>query len=144
MNPYLARSNGNGRRAQPTHIDRITPDSLNSLNNRAMAVARLLSTSLLDTDYQSEPPIDTRFQSAGLAWSNNANQIRRGSVEDPDVGQFARAERFNNFDREDYHYGDRTHQRRVGAVRTRNANVQAPKRTLRPRRKDQITPPQFG
>jgi len=144
MNPYLARSNGNGRRAQPTHVDRITPTSLNNLDNRAMGISRLLGKTLLDSDYQSDAPIDTRFQSAGLQWSNNANQIRRGSVEDPDVGQFARAERFNNFDREDYHYGDRTHQRRMGGVRSRNAHVQAPQRKMRPRKKDQIVPPQFG
>ncbi len=89
MNPYLVRSEGIGRRSAPTHIDRITQTNTNNADNRAMGISRTLAKLLAGGDYQGEAPIDTRKQSVGVQFSNNANQIRVGSVEDPDVGQFA-------------------------------------------------------
>lgn len=89
MNPYLVKSEGFGRRSAPTHVDRVRQTNTNNADNRAMGISRLLAKTLMGGDYQAEAPIDTRKQSVGVQFSNNANQIRVGSVEDPDVGQFA-------------------------------------------------------
>jgi hypothetical protein len=89
LSPYLVKSEGLGRRSQPTHLDRVNPTNVNNIDNRAMGISRMLGKLTADGDYQAEAPIDTRKQSQGVQFSNNANQIRIGAVEDPDVGQFA-------------------------------------------------------
>lgn len=89
LSPYLVKSEGLGKRSQPTHMDRVNPTNVNSMNSRAMGISRMLGKLTADGDYQAEAPIDTRKQSVGVQFSNNANQIRVGAVEDPDTGQFA-------------------------------------------------------
>ncbi len=88
LDPYLVKSDGLGKRFAPTYLDHVTRTSSNNADLIAVGKSRLIGKLLAGGDRQMEVPIDTRKQSAGVQFSNNANQIRVGSVEDGSQAQF--------------------------------------------------------
>jgi len=88
LDPYLVKSDGLGKRFAPTFLDHVTRSSSNQADLIAVGKSRLMGKLLAGGDRQMNAPIDTRKQSAGVQFSNNANQIRVGSVEDPSQAQF--------------------------------------------------------
>jgi len=83
MNPYLVRGQGQGKRSQSKFIDRVLPNNVNQLDNKAMGISRLLSRDLLSGDAQNTVPIDANKRSVAISFSNNANQINDGTRSDP-------------------------------------------------------------
>ena len=82
-NPYLVRGQGMGKRSQSKFMDRVLPNSVNQLDNKAMGISRLLSRDLLSGDAQNCVPIDTNKRSVAISFSNNANQLNDGTRSDP-------------------------------------------------------------
>ena len=88
LDPYLVKSDGLGKRFAPTFLDHVTRSSSNQADLIAVGKSRLMGKLLAGGDRQMDAPIDTRKQSVGVQFSNNANQIRVGSVEDPSQAQY--------------------------------------------------------
>ena len=92
-NPHIMRSRGLAKRKHVANMDRVNPTSANLLDNRAVGIARLVATHLLNNDFQTDLPTDTGKQSQAISFSNNANQIRDGTYSDVNVVTRPSAER---------------------------------------------------
>ena len=79
--PQFVKSSGIGHRRKHAALSSIPRNTVNTADNRSMTTSLMIARLNMNADYQSADPINLSKQQVSTGFSNNSNQIRRGSDE---------------------------------------------------------------
>ena len=81
MFPHMTKSSPIGVRRRHAKISEVHRSSTDIANNRAIYVSKMIAKLNLEADYSSAEPINKNKLQVAQKFSNNANQLRHGSME---------------------------------------------------------------